>query len=56
VLIFEFKFPFRLGEGQEHGKLFRCFDRVREVGRQVEQVVGLERMRFAGEGELAFAG
>src|SRR5215471_17328521 len=46
----------RLKESQEHGKLFRGFDRMWQMGRHIQQIARFQRAWLAGKRKLAFAG
>jgi hypothetical protein len=45
-----------LEQGQQHGELLCRLHGVRQVGRHVKQVPGLQQMRLAGQHEITFPG
>lgn len=46
----------RFGQGEQHGKLPGCFDRVRQMRRHVKEIILLQRVRLARQQEFAFTG
>ena len=46
---------FRLGKGEQHRKLGNSLHGVRQVGRQVQQITGLQQARLARQRKLALA-